>query len=277
LSAEERLKVAGQYKGGGTSVFDPVLTEIMYRWFCPDFGVILDPFAGGSVRGIVASYLRRQYFGIDLSADQVKANRMQWDAIGPKIPSQKDRDAFCWEPIWACSDSQRMDRVLPKGFAADLVFSCPPYFDLEVYSGDSRDLSNLKSYNAFLEIYDLIIEASLSHLKPNRFAIFTVGEIRSPDGFCRGFIRDTIRLFEEHGARLYNEAVLITPMGSLPLRVQTFFNKTRKLGHAHQNVLVFYKGQSKNINAVLDKCEVPFKTVQQHLIEFDGGEARNDR
>ena len=30
----------------GTSIFDPVLCEIAYRWFCPEGGAILDPFAG---------------------------------------------------------------------------------------------------------------------------------------------------------------------------------------------------------------------------------------
>ena len=35
-----------------TSIFDPVLTEIAYRWFCPSGGKILDAFAGGSVRAL---------------------------------------------------------------------------------------------------------------------------------------------------------------------------------------------------------------------------------
>ena len=41
----------------GMSIFDPVLCEIMYRWFTPVGAQILDPFAGGSCRGIVASFL----------------------------------------------------------------------------------------------------------------------------------------------------------------------------------------------------------------------------
>src|SRR5690242_12336191 len=61
----------------GTSIFDPVLCELAYRWFCPPDGLILDPFAGGSVRGIVASKLGRRYIGIDLSARQIEANRTQ--------------------------------------------------------------------------------------------------------------------------------------------------------------------------------------------------------
>src|SRR5262245_16475161 len=59
--------------GSGTSIFDPVLCEMAYRWFTPPGGLVLDPFAGGSVRGIIASMLGRRYVGIDLSATQLAA------------------------------------------------------------------------------------------------------------------------------------------------------------------------------------------------------------
>lgn len=61
----------------GTSIFDPVLCEIAYRWFCPPGGTVLDPFAGGSVRGIVACKLGRRYLGQELRAEQVAANQEQ--------------------------------------------------------------------------------------------------------------------------------------------------------------------------------------------------------
>jgi hypothetical protein len=65
----------------GTSIFDPVLCELAYRWFCPPGGLVLDPYAGGSVRGIVAAKCGRRYIGIDLSERQVSANRAQAEAI----------------------------------------------------------------------------------------------------------------------------------------------------------------------------------------------------
>jgi len=65
----------------GTSIFDPVLCELSYRWFCQLGGLILDPFAGGSVRGIVASKLGRAYVGVDLRPEQVEANRFQAERI----------------------------------------------------------------------------------------------------------------------------------------------------------------------------------------------------
>jgi DNA modification methylase len=49
----------------------------MYEWFSPKGGLVLDPFAGGSVRGIVAEEMDRKYVGIDLSETQIKANKEQ--------------------------------------------------------------------------------------------------------------------------------------------------------------------------------------------------------
>ena len=63
----------------GTSIFDPVLCELAYRWFTPPAAHILDPFAGGSVRGIVAAKLGRRYTGIDLRAEQIAGSR-EWIA-----------------------------------------------------------------------------------------------------------------------------------------------------------------------------------------------------
>lgn len=214
-----------------TSVFDPVLAELAYSWFCPPGGAILDPFAGGSVRGIVASLLGYRYTGIDLRAEQIEANREQAKAI-------------CSEPlpVWIEADSRGLGSIeVPP---ADFVFSCPPYGDLERYSDDPRDLSTLE-YKSFREAYRAVIGAAVSRLKNGRFACFVVGDIRDPAGIYRNFTGDTIAAFEAAGARYYNEAILVTVCGSLPIRAGKQFTAGRKLGKTHQNVLVFVKGDPK--------------------------------
>jgi hypothetical protein len=64
-----------------TSIFDPVICELAYNWWSPKAGQIVDPFAGGSVRGIVAKALGRKYLGCDLRAEQIAANIEQAEAI----------------------------------------------------------------------------------------------------------------------------------------------------------------------------------------------------
>lgn len=227
-------KKKGMHVYEGASIFDPVLCELSYRWFCPDGGKILDPFAGGSVRGIVAGVLGYPYNGIDLRLDQVEANRKQAALLNLENVNWFDGDS-----------NEVLDLYKPlDGF--DFVYSCPPYADLEKYSDDPKDLSNM-DYDQFKEVYFSIIKKSVAQLKDDRFACFVVGDVRDKKGFYYNFVSDTIQAFQDAGMHLYNEIILVNVVGSLAIRVRRQFNGGRKVGKMHQNVLVFYKGDPKKI------------------------------
>ncbi len=243
LPEEQQRQLGGYFANGavvarnggtgatGTSIFDPVLAELCYRWFCPAGGQIVDPFAGGSVRGIVAGLLGFKYSGIDLRQEQIEANAAQREQICPAAPI-----------FWHCGDSVERMAYLPE---CDFIFSCPPYGDLEQYSDDAKDLSNME-YPVFIAQYRRIIERCSTLLRDNRLACFVVGDFRDrKTGMYRGFVADTIKAFQAVGLQLYNDAVLITAIGSLPIRVGAQFEGSRKLGKTHQNVLVFAKGNPK--------------------------------
>lgn len=88
-----------------------------------------------------------------------------------------------------------------------------------------------------------------------RFACFVVGDFRDQDGFYHGFPGDTVAAFHAAGARLYNDAILVTAVGSLPIRVGAQFEGSRKLGKTHQNVLVFCKGDPRVATAAIGPVE----------------------
>ena len=209
------------------SIFDPVVCELVYRWFSPAGGQVVDPFAGGSVRGVVASALDRDYWGGELRQEQVNANREQ---VGELCPGRL--------PVYDCGDSLK---TLPTAPVADLVFSCPPYGDLERYSDDPRDLSAME-WHTFVAAYKRIILRACNRLKPDRFACFVVGDFRDKRGFYRDFVSTTVEAFRECRLELYNEAVLVTAVGSASMRVSKQFAAGRKFAKTHQNVLVFCKG-----------------------------------
>ena len=211
------------------SIFDPVLCEVLYHWFCAEGGTILDPFAGGSVRGIVANYLGYKYSGIDIRQEQVDSNREQAMDILP-IENQ---------PQWYVGDSNELlnDNWITK---FDMVMSCPPYADLEVYSDLEGDISN-KPYKQFLELYESIIAKSCKLLKVGGYACFVVGEVRDKNGFYIGFVPDTIKAFEKCGMKFYNEAILLqSGLGAAGMRANGNM-KSQKLVKVHQNILVFKK------------------------------------
>lgn len=219
-------KLRGNKLPSDTSIFDPVLCELMYRWFLPDGGSILDPFAGGSVRGIVANYLGYKYTGIDIRKEQVDSNIEQGRLIlGENTPN------------WIIGDSNKILDTIDQKY--DMVFSCPPYADLEVYSDLEGDISNM-TYDDFLVAYESIIRKSCDKLKSGGYAIFVVGEVRDKKGYYYGFVPDTYQCFKNAGLRLYNEAILSISLASAALRAVNNMKK-QKLVKVHQNILIFIK------------------------------------
>lgn len=196
---------------------------------------MFDPFAGGSVRGVVAEMLGRHYIGIDLSEKQVDANQLNADALG-----------VC--PVWWCDDSRNADHYIDDG-TADFVFSCPPFHNLEKYSNHPLDLSNM-NYADFSEAYEEIINISCRKLKNNRFAAFVVGEIRDSKGAYRDFVGLTKSLFRKNGLHLYADSVFLEQYGTAPMRAGKQFEAKRKPVKVHQNVLVFYKGDLNTIERI---------------------------
>ena len=227
-------KGLGMYLDDGsentTSIFDPVLCEMAYTWFTRNDSNILDPFAGGSVRGVIAGFMGRNYYGGELRAEQVAANIDQRDILCPNI-----------SPYWVCGDSMVTMDDAPL---SDFIFSCPPYGDLEVYSDSPNDLSNM-SWDDFLTSYQMIIKKSCARLRENRFACFVVGDFRDKDGNYRDFVSSTIKAFTSCGLHLYNEAILVNSVGTAAMRVTKQFNVSRKMAKTHQNVLVFLKGDAR--------------------------------
>ena len=212
---------------GTISIFDPALCEVLYTWFCIEGGKILDPFAGGSVRGIVAEYLGYKYTGIDIRKAQIDSNIEQ----GIEILESNQ------QPNWIIGDANKVLDTINEEF--DFVFSCPPYGDLEVYSDLEDDISNME-YSKFLESYTEIIDKSCKLLKKGSYACFVIGDFRDKKGNYRGFVADTIKAFQNCGIPFYNDAVYVSPVGSASMRASTNM-KNKKLVKIHQNVLVFRK------------------------------------
>jgi hypothetical protein len=225
---ENGLDKYGRKPMTGTSVFDPALCELMYRWFCPDGAEVIDPFAGGSVRGIVANYLGLKYTGIDIRQEQVDANRANALEILP-VNNQ---------PQWYTGDSNEVLDGLPAKY--QFMLSCPPYLDLEVYSELPGDLST-KGDEEFYKMYGSIIKKCYDRLLPNSYAVFIVGDVRDKHGFYRRFNDRTTECFINAGFKLYNKAILLQPLGTAMLRAGKIFTSGGKLTKVHEDVLIFKK------------------------------------
>lgn len=221
----------------GVSLFDPVLSELICRWFTPnDNAKIFDCFAGDTQKGLVFGYCGHEFVGIELRDEQVQVNNKVLENF-PEVSKRVN---------YICDDGQNVGKHFEEQ-SQDLLFSCPPYYDLEHYSELENDASNQSTYKEFLGILDKAFTNAIRCLRDNRFAVIVVGDIRNArTGFYYDFPGDIIRIFQQNGMHLYNEMILIETLGTLPQRVGRFMNM-RKVGKCHQNVLVFYKGNTREI------------------------------
>jgi hypothetical protein len=125
---------------------------------------------------------------------------------------------------------------------------------LEEYSDDPADLSNM-GREEFFAAQATSIRESVARLRDNRFAVWVIGDVRDESGFLANLPGRTVEAFEAAGARFYNDAILVTAVGSLPIRVGRQFSASRKLGRTHQNVLVFCKGDPKKATEACGEVE----------------------
>ena len=240
---EVKQKESQKVLSTGVSLFDPVLAEILCKWFTPHKGAkIFDCFAGDTQKGLVFGTCGYEFKGVELRQEQVDINN---EVIA-------DRNL----PIsYVCDDGQNVANHFEPD-SQDLLFSCPPYFDLEVYSDLPNDASNQGTYEEFIAILENAFKAAYGCLKENRFAVVVLGDVRSKkDGTYYDFGGDVKRIFKEAGAYLYNELILIEMSSSVALRAKKYM-ESRKVAKMHQNILVFYKGDPTQIRNEFPPIEI---------------------
>ena len=159
------------------------------------------------------------------------------------------RDRFL-EPPFSVLDSKagswqlRKKAWKDKGIESELGrkkgLCMAQYMDLEVYSDNKNDLSNM-SNEMFIVKYESIIKKTCSKLKNGSYAVFVVGDVRDKKtGFYKDFITITKKAFYKCGMGLYNEMILLeNGLNTAAMRCAKTFNSGKKLTKVHQNILVF--------------------------------------
>ncbi|MCK9327298.1 MAG: site-specific DNA-methyltransferase [Bacteroidales bacterium] len=236
----------------GVSIFDPVLAEVINLWFTPkkEGNVIVDCFAGDTVFGYVSGFKGNVFRGIELREEQCKLNNER----------TKNFDVEYYN-----DDGRNISKHIEKD-SVDLLFSCPPYFDLEVYSDLENDASNQKDYESYLTIIEKALSESVNCLKQNRFAVIVIGDVRNKkSGLYYDLVSDVVRIMGKNGIGLYNNMILYDRIGTAGM-LATRYMKGRKIPKVHQNILVFYKGDTKKIRDIFPEIEV--MQVESDDMEF---------
>ena len=225
--------------GNTVSILDACLAELIIDWYSLKNWETYDPFAGDSVFGFVAATKGRYFTGIELRNKQCNLNN-------------KRLQEYNLQGKYICDDGLNICNHIQKE-SQDLLFSCPPYFDLEIYSDLENDVSNQKSYSEYVKLMNSILSNSIKCLKENRFAVLVIGDVRDKKtGFYYSLESDIIKIMQSNGIGLYQELILQTPIGTKAFAANNIW-KFRKIGKIHEKVLIFYKGNQKEIKNIFNE------------------------
>lgn len=217
------------------SMFNPALAARVYLYWSKEGDIVVDPFAGRSTRGVIAVMLGRNYFGyevvpavVNLTKDNLKQACDNW------MP-----DEWAHHPgSWIIYPGDGCVLKLTPAEHADLVFTCPPYHQLERYEPVKGQLSEIKDYDIFLHSMETAAHNSFRVLKPGAFCIWVVADWRDK-GIFHSFHTDMIELFEAAGFHLWD--IIINQLRSPAVRGVGMAANQYRTVKVHEYILVWRK------------------------------------
>lgn len=208
---------------GKCSVFNPQLAQMILAAYAPMNGKIYDPFGGGGTRGYIATKMGYDYTGVEIRKEEynrVLAQMKEWN--------------LNFKFILADSVKYRPNESF------DFIYTCPPYYDLEVYSDMEEDLSNAPSYMEYLNMLQKVLKNCYDVLKKDSFAVFVVGNFRNKKGELEHLNGDLITKAKEVGFKLWDELIWMGASNVALTRCGKF-EKNRKSVRMHEYIIILKK------------------------------------
>ena len=208
------------------SEFHAGLAEQILRYWSMKGSVVVDPFAGRATRAVVASRMERQYEGYEISPTTYKRVTEHFKKLGVS-PKLYNNDGL----FLTFTDDE----------VADLVFTCPPYHDIEKYESVTNQLSDCETYEKFLKQIGYCGYHINRVLKPGAFCVWVVGDWRCPKGGgLRSFHSDLISLFTKEKLIHHDTIIMKNISPFAPLQAGKVASK-RYTSKIHEYVMVFRK------------------------------------
>ncbi len=235
------------------SEFHAGVAEQILRYWSMKGSVVVDPFAGRATRAVVASRMERQYEGYEISPTTYKRVTEHFKKLGVS-PKLYNNDGL----FLTFTDDE----------VADLVFTCPPYHDIEKYESVTNQLSDCETYEKFLKQIGYCGYHINRVLKPGAFCVWVVGDWRCPKGGgLRSFHSDLISLFTKEKLIHHDTIIMKNISPFAPLQAGKVASK-RYTSKIHEYVMVFRK---EGEYEVPDYCSLDDLRVQSNKF-FDFNE-----
>lgn len=175
IEGEAKARGGGYAKNLRYSIYNPKQAKFIIEYFTEPGYTILDPFSGRGTRMMTSLYLGRNYRGYDTSSKTIELNYNL-------LEKKKELLNSNFKCNLIHGDGTKLLQETCE--SVDAVFSCPPYYEIEQYSGEEGDISMVKPdifdkqiEDMFLRLYQIIKTSNYSEKKYHP-VIFTIGSVR---------------------------------------------------------------------------------------------------
>lgn len=158
------------YAGGRVANFRPAAARAIIARYSAPGETILDFSAGFGGRLLGCLTLERSYIGVDPAGSQILGLRRMLKSLQPLSSTHARIIRACAEDFMPRLDSA----------GVDLIFSSPPYFNIEKYSqAESQSYRRYKTYGAWKQHFlRAVIKQSHRVLRPGGYLVINVANTR---------------------------------------------------------------------------------------------------
>jgi len=215
------------------SEFNPTVAKNIISFWSEEGDIILDPFSGRT-RALVSHFMNRRYIGYEISKDVNDYMNGKIDELELEM-SDNNFISVINDDCLNINDTFKTEYF-------DMVFTCPPYWDLEKYESCEGQLSDVKEYDVFMNgLVNRLIE-SVKVLKPGGYMCIVIGDFRRKGKYIK-LHSDLLQKLD-----FYSEIISlhdIVTMQNIPFNTAAFYFGSKKkykyTAKSHEYLLVWRK------------------------------------
>jgi hypothetical protein len=212
------------------SLRNPLVDEWVFKIWGGRGYTIYNCFLGHTVEYIVFGGLgAKKYIGGTVNRTILMINEDFYRKHKHLLPQD-------YEVVFLEEDATEMRDIQDNSI--DLIWASPPYWKAERLKSDHpHELANAETYDEFLEMYAKCFKQMYRVMKPDRFVVLQVADVRFEDVFYPLHV-DTIELAQEAGLSLHDIVIMYNFSYWANLNVGRAETK-RYTSKVHEYLLVF--------------------------------------
>jgi len=214
------------------SEFNPTVAKNIINFWSNENDIIFDPFSGRT-RSLVAYAMNRLYIGCEISTDVVDYMLNKYNELNLIYNDDFNVDVVN-------DDCINIKKYYPDT-EFDLIFSCPPYWNLEKYQSCDGQLSDIKAYDEFIDALGDRLDVAVKQLKIDKYMCMVVGDFRKNKKYVT-FHNDLMNRMKQNKSLKLHDVIVIQ---NIPFHTAAYYFGAKKkhkfTSKSHEYLLVWKK------------------------------------